>query len=134
MFSMLVAAGWKANTVGEGAVELTQGGASIFISPSQGNSQGRQVVAMLEKQFSAQTRNFRQDSGGEIMLGGRRGWSATYTGINPKGQATWINLAGLDATPRGGSAYGIIITLPQQQLNQSRQALSQMMPTLKFSR
>ncbi|MFZ5496385.1 MAG: hypothetical protein ACOZE5_13760 [Verrucomicrobiota bacterium] len=130
-YTLEIMPGWRAESVGNGAVAIANGESSIFISPFSGVRQAEQVLIQLYQQLQPQFRNFQPLSQDIAGFGGRRAVIARYTGISPKGTLTRLSLAGVDAS--AGPAYGIIVSMPLSLYESIRGSVDQMLRSFQFA-
>lgn len=123
--------GWRAESVGNGAVAIANGESSIFISPFTGMRQGEEVTMQLYRQLQPQFKNFQPLNQDIAGFGGRRAVIARYTGVSPKGTLTRLTLAGVDAA--AGPAYGIIVSMPLSLYESIRGPVDQMLRSFQFA-
>lgn len=130
-YEIELAPGWRAESVGNGAVAISQGESSIFISPFNGTRDGRQVVAQLTQQLQPQFKNWQALNQNTAEVDGRRATIARFSGISPKGTSTHLSLVGVDG--QKGAAYGFIISLPNAVYEQQRSSVDEMLSSFEFS-
>jgi hypothetical protein len=131
-YTLVLMPGWRAESVGNGAVAISSGESSIFISPFPSARQAEQVLAQLYQQLQPQFRDLSPVSQDLAGFGGRRAVIARYTGISPKGTPTRLSIAGVDG--QGDPAYGVIISMPLALYEQIRGSVDQMLRSFEFNR
>ncbi len=106
-----VPAGWKVRQLGED-VRLERGGAGVLISMSEGEAPG-DLVSRVAEQVGSQWSKFQELKRGSVTVGGQPAPFGLYSGVNPKGVASFLKVT---AVPGGRQVFALIATIPEPDL------------------
>ncbi len=99
-FSATIPTGWQISPQGDGGesgVEFSKGSDWGLIGPVAGAQQPSDVVAALAKQLEAKYGSFRVGERGPFLVNGHPAYYAVASGINAKGVAVQMTLAGVES-------------------------------------
>ena len=90
-FTVLVPTGWSETQLNPNALQLAFGSTYVTLMVLPG-ADAESNMRMMAGQMSGQWRNWSQLRQGPVVFGGRAGTSLTFSGLNPKGVDSHLQL------------------------------------------
>ena len=109
-FSFDVPGGWKASSLGAQGATVSDGNSSylsIFSVPGGGTDSNRMQAVI--NQIGSQWQSFKQGENGAATIAGQKGFYVYFDGVNPKGVASTMRIAG---AAFGADSYMLIMAAP----------------------
>ena len=121
-FSVRVPAGWNTTPVNADAVSFGSGNAFATVMVFTGNTDPAGLLKGVAQNTAAQWKNFTEARRGDTKFAGRTGPYITYSGVNPKGLDSYLQML---AVTDGTSTYLLLCTAPKTEYTRARAMFDQ---------
>jgi hypothetical protein len=121
-FTLRVPVGWNTTPVNADAVSFGRGNAFATVMVFTGNTDPPGILKGITQTFGMQWKNFVEARRGDTKFAGRTGPYITFSGVNPKGLDSYLQLL---AVTDGGSSFVLICTAPKTEYTKARPMFDQ---------
>jgi hypothetical protein len=128
-FSLKVPAGWSITLLNADAVSFASGNAFATLMVFTNNVDPAGMLRGISQQTGAQWKNFTEVRRGDTRFGGRTGPYITFSGINPKGLDSYLQML---AVTDGVSTYVLLNTAPKNEYGKARTGFDQIEQSFAF--